>query len=79
MAGKRNLTIQLDAEIIRKARILAVEQDLSISGLVARELERLVGDQERYQAARRRALVDLETGFHLGGGVLPRRDELHER
>lgn len=79
MANKRKLTIQLDAEIIRKARVLAVERSLSLSGLVAQELERLVGVEERYQVARRQAVADLERGFQLGNGVLPSRDELHQR
>ncbi|MGI8828117.1 MAG: hypothetical protein ACR2JC_21305 [Chloroflexota bacterium] len=79
MPGKRNLTIHLDAEILRKARVLAVERSLSLSGLVAAELERLVSDEDRYQLARRQALEDLESAFHLGGGELPERDELHER
>ncbi|MDQ2745202.1 MAG: hypothetical protein M3Z66_23300 [Chloroflexota bacterium] len=79
MLEKRNLTIQLDAEIIRKARVLAVDRLMSLSGLVARELERLVSDEDRYRSACRQGLAELETGFHLGGGVLPSRDELHER
>jgi hypothetical protein len=47
--------------------------------LVAQELERLVGVEERYQVARRQAVADLERGFQLGNGVLPSRDELHQR
>lgn len=79
MAAKRILTIQLDAEILRKARVLAVNRSVSLSRLVAQELERLVGDEEQYQTACRQALADLETGFHLGGGQLPSREELHAR
>lgn len=78
MADKRNLTIRLDADHIRKARVLAVARSLSLSGLVAEELGRLVRDEERYRSACCQALADLETGFHLGGGVLPARDEFHE-
>lgn len=78
MADKCNLTIHLDAEIIRKARVLAVERSTSLSDLVAHEIEHLVSDEDRYRSACRQALVDLETGFHLGGGALPARDELHE-
>lgn len=78
-AQKRNLTIQLDADIIRKARILAAERSTSVSRLVAEEIERLVREEERYRAARRQALADLSQGFHLGDGPLPARDELHER
>ena len=78
VADKRNLTIRLDVGLIRKAQVLAVERSLSLSGLVAEELGRLVDDEERYRSARRQALADLETGFHLGGGALPPRGELHE-
>lgn len=79
MAEKRNLTIQLDADILRKARVLAAQRSVSVSRLVAQELERLVADEDRYQAACRQALADLDAGFHLGGGRLPSRDELHDR
>jgi hypothetical protein len=79
MADKQNLTVQLDSEIIRKARVLAAERSTSISRLVAEEIERLVAKDEAYRRARDKALADLERGFDLGGGPLPTRDELHER
>jgi hypothetical protein len=79
VAARRNLTVQLDVDVIRKARILAAQRSTSVSRLVAEEIERLVGDADRYDQARRRALARLETGFHLGGGPLPPRDELYER
>ena len=78
MATRQNLTIQLDRDLIRKARILAAKRDTSVSGLVASELARLVGDDEAYEAARRSALGFLSRGFHLGGRSVS-RDELHER
>ncbi len=79
MTEKRNLTIQLDAETIRKARLLAVQRSISVSRFIAEELERLVGEHDRYLLAKRAALADLSMGFHLGGGELPPRAELHER
>jgi predicted transcriptional regulator len=79
MGTKRNLTVQLDAEIIRKARVLAVQRSTSVSRLVAEQLEHLVNDEDRYRKAEQVALADLDTGFHLGGGELPPRAELHER
>lgn len=36
-------------------------------------------EDEAYEVARRRALVLLDVGFHLGGRIVARRDELHER
>ena len=78
MAEKRNLTIRLDADIVRKARALAAERSVSVSRLVAEELERLVGEDEQYRAACRQALDDLSTCFHLGGAI-PSREQMHER
>lgn len=76
---KQNLTVQLETDTIRKAKVLAARRSTSVSRLVADELERLVGEDERYLAAEREALAHLETGFHMGGGKLPSREELHER
>lgn len=79
MTQKRNLTIQLEAETIRKARILAVDRSTSVSRLVAAEIERLVGDEEQYRAAHHVAVAQLNRGFHLGGGIPPSRETLYDR
>lgn len=76
---KQNLTISLDRETIQKARIIAARQLTSISGLVARQIETLVGEEEAYEKAKKRALALLDKGFHLGGTIRASRDELHER
>jgi Family of unknown function (DUF6364) len=78
-AGKQNLTIRLDRETIRKARIVAAKHSTSISGLVARQIEILVGEDEAYETAKRQALALLDVGFELGGEIRASRDELHER
>ncbi len=78
MAERQNLTIQLDRELIRKAKVLAAQRGTSVSRLLATELGRLVGDDEAYETARRSALQFLERGFHLGGKRV-NREELHER
>lgn len=76
---KRNLTVQLDEETIAKARVLAARRSTSVSKLVAHEIDRLVGEDDRYQRARAVALEHLSRGFRLGGGALPDRDALHDR
>ncbi len=76
---KQNLTVQLESETIRKAKVLAARRSTSVSRLVADELEHLVGEDERYQAAERQALAQLEHGFQMGGASVAPRDELHER
>lgn len=76
---KQNLTISLDRETIQKAKILAARRSTSISGLLAHQLEVLVGEQEVYERAERQARSLLDQGFHLGGRIRASRDELHER
>jgi hypothetical protein len=76
---KQNLTIALDRKLLRKARVLAAKQGTSISGLLAQQIESLVGEDEAYECAARQALALLDHGFHLGGVIRASRDELHER
>ena len=77
--GKRNLTITVSAETVRKARILAARRSTSISGLLAEQIELLVGAEEAWERSERSALALLERGFHLGGRITASRDEWHER
>ncbi len=39
---KTNLTLQLDADVVQRARILAAKRGTSVSALVANELDALV-------------------------------------
>ena len=76
---KRNLTLQIDEEIIRQAKVLAARRSTSVSRLVADEIERLVMADNRYQRSQQKALDHLRKGFRLGGGPLPSREPLHDR
>jgi len=78
MAARQNLTVQLDRDTIRKAKVLAARRGTSVSALVAAQIKESVQADDAYEAARRSALELLEQGFHLGGRCL-NRDELHER
>ena len=75
--ARRNLTVQLDEETIRQAKILAAERGTSVSGLVARELEQLVAQSTRYEEARRRAGELMEESTARGGRTW-RRSELYQ-
>lgn len=77
--ARRNVTIQLDEEIIRRARMLAAQRDSSISRLLAEQVEVLVQADATFQAAHREAAALLDHGFELGITALPGRDELHAR
>jgi len=77
--GKQNVTVSLPEEIIRKARILAAQRSTSISGLLAEQIEKLVGEEDDYERAKRRALALLDKGFHMGGKITATRESLHDR
>lgn len=75
----QNLTVSLDQETIRKAKVIAAQRGVSVSRLVTDVIQRLAGDESAYQAAMREALATLEHGYELGGTVRASRDELHDR
>jgi predicted transcriptional regulator len=77
--SSQNLTIRLDQRTLRKAKILAAKHNTSISRLVARYIETLVGQDEAYERAQRQAQALLDTGLHFGGEIVVTRDEWHER
>ena len=76
---KTNITLKLDADVLREVRILAVEEGSSVSGLLAAKLEELVRERKGYDRARRRALARLRQGLDLGWTAPALREELHER
>ncbi len=76
---KQNITLALDKEVVRKAKVLAAERSTSLSRLLAGEIERIVGERDRYEKAKAAAIAELRRGYHLGGGPLPRRDEVYDR
>ena len=76
---KQNLTVSLPQQTIRKAKILAARRGSSISGLLAEQIEILIGEDEAYERAQRQAAALLDQGFHLGGVIRATRDEWHER
>lgn len=73
------MTISLSRQVLKKAKILAARRETSISGLLAQEIELLIGNEEAYERAQRQAMALLDQGFHLGGVIGAGRDKLHER
>jgi len=76
---KQNVTVSLSADTIRKGKVLAARRSTSLSGLLAEQIESLVGADEAYERCERAALAMLDKGFHLGGVISATREELHER
>ena len=76
--AKRNLTVQLDDEVIQQARVVAAKRGTSVSRLIAYQIEELVQADERYDqawATARKAMAG--AGEH--GGRTWTREELHDR
>jgi hypothetical protein len=77
--AKANITLSVDAELLREARILAAQEGTSVSRLLADRLEDLIRRNKAYEAARRRAVARLRKGFPLEWTPPRSRDALHER
>jgi hypothetical protein len=76
--AKTNLTLQLDEDVVRRARIMAAKRGTSVSALVALELAGLVEQDARYEEARGRAEEIMRRAAPRGGRSW-RREELHDR
>ena len=75
---KTNVTLRLDVDLLREARILAAEGGTSLSALLTERLEAMVRERKAFGRARRRALERLRIGFDLQWTPSVSRDELHE-
>ncbi len=81
---KRNITIAVDEELARWARVRASQSDQSVSQMLAELLDNERRRQERvsdarYQAAMRDFLAIRPRVLRRRGERLPTRDEIHER
>lgn len=76
---KQNITLSLDKDLIRKAKVISAKRRSSISNMLSQELQRIIESAEKYEVAKRKAISDLRTGYHLGGIITASREELHER
>jgi hypothetical protein len=76
---KTNVTLKLDTDLLREARVIAAEEGRSVSALLADRLESLVRERKAFDRARRRALARLNKGLDLGWKPPQSRDEIHGR
>ncbi len=77
--AKTNLTVQLDEDVIRRAKVVAAKRGTSVSALVARQISELADQDERYEAARRRAIELMDRAKPHGGRNWTREDLYAER
>jgi hypothetical protein len=81
MEPTQNVTLSIPKNVLRKAKILAIQKNTSLSGLLTQTLIELVSEQESYEKARQRNIKLLEKGMNLGtqGDITWNREDLHER
>jgi Family of unknown function (DUF6364) len=75
-----NLTLTIDAELLKRARMRALERDTSVNALVRDYLERLTGQAREREAVA--AFLEIARGSDSGSGERGRswtRAELYER
>jgi plasmid stability protein len=74
----KNVTITLDEEVARWARIRAAERETSVSRLVGEMLRERMLEEESYQAAMQKYLSQKPRGLKRRGVKYPKREALHE-
>jgi hypothetical protein len=77
----QNVTLSIPKDILRKAKILAVRRNTSLSGLLTQTLAEIVVYDDGFEQAKQRNMQILKNGFDLGteGSIPIKREELHER
>lgn len=75
----RNVTVTLDDETARWARVEAARRDVSVSSLIRQLLQELMGSEERYESAMERYLEREPRALKRGRARYPRREDLHDR
>jgi hypothetical protein len=76
---KTEVILEVDAEVAEAARLLAVRRGVSLDQLLSEAMEILVCRATSYEAAKERALAQMEHGYDLGWTPPSSRDELHDR
>jgi plasmid stability protein len=75
----KNITIKVDEEVARWARIHAAKHGTSVSSIVGLMLRERMLQEQSYEAAHRRWTARRPRALKRAGDTYPRRDELHER
>ncbi|MDY6952656.1 MAG: hypothetical protein SWE60_14185 [Thermodesulfobacteriota bacterium] len=75
----KNVTITLDEEVARWARIRAAEEDTSLSRLVGEWLRQKMGEEEHYRTSMQNYLGQSPSVLKKEGDRYPDREGLHDR
>lgn len=75
-----NLTITVNEQVLKKARMRALEEDTSVNAVLRAYLEDYAGiRRERLEAGRKIQEIARNSKMSSGGKGLPKREELYDR
>lgn len=74
-----NVTLSIDEEDLKQARILALQQGTSVNAVIREFLKNYIVSNHRYQQITERIIQQAECSQFNSKGNTWSRDELHER
>ena len=77
--SKQNITLSLNVQTLKKARVLAAQRGTSVTGLITQQIEELVEKNDSYEIAKARALELLRSGFGFEGIEHMTKEKMHDR
>jgi hypothetical protein len=75
----KNVTITVEEEVVRWARIRAAEEETSLSHLVGEMLKKKMQEEKTYQTAMKRYLSQAPKALKKRGEKYPQRKDLYGR
>ena len=78
---RQNVTLSLPRSVLKRIKRIAADRETSVSALMVAALTTLTESETRYNAAKRRAIAEMNSSPSLGtnGQLTWTRDDLHER
>ena len=74
-----NVTLSIDENDLKQARILALQHGTSVNAVIRAHLKNYIGQSNQYQQVMERILQQADQSQFSSGGYKWTRDELHAR
>lgn len=74
----RNITISMDEDVAKWARVYAAEHDISVSRMLGEMLKEKMQKQNSYENAREKFLSKKPVVINEGSQPYPKRDDLYD-
>lgn len=74
-----NVTLSIDEEDLRQARVLALQQGSSLNAIIRQFVKNYIGDSKGYQHVTNRIIQQADDSQYYSEGKKWTRDELYER